>query len=57
VLNNVPFDVARHIGAEAVIAVNLSARRGPLFQESYVTSGYAESLVRQLLSRSRAMTL
>ncbi len=57
VLNNVPFDVARRMGAERVIAVNVSAYRAPLFQDQSVTGNPAESLVRQLLSHSRAMTL
>jgi predicted acylesterase/phospholipase RssA len=44
-------------GADHVIAVNVSAYRAPLFQDTPVTGMPVESLVRQLLSRSRAMTL
>ncbi len=57
VLNNVPFDVARRMGADQVIAVNVSANRGPLFQDAPVTGIPVESLVRQLLSHSRAVTV
>jgi len=55
-LNNVPFDVARNLGADWVIACNVSAHRGPLFQEPLLTGSRAESLMRQLLLRSGAMT-
>jgi len=55
-LNNVPFDVARQLGADWVIACNVSAHRGPLFQDPLLTGTRAESWVRQLLLRSGAMT-
>jgi NTE family protein len=55
-LNNVPFDVARNLGADWVIACNVSAHRGPLFQEPLLTGSRAESLMRQLLLRSGTMT-
>jgi NTE family protein len=56
-LNNVPFDVARHLGADYVIACNVTAHRSPLFETPPVTGNSAESFIRQLLSRSRAATL
>jgi NTE family protein len=55
-LNNVPFDVARHLGADYVIASNVSSHRGPLFHDP-PPSGPAQSLVRQLLLRTGAATL
>jgi NTE family protein len=55
-LNNVPFDVARQMGADWVIASNVSAHRGPVFQNPLLTGSGAESWVRQLLLRSGAMT-
>jgi len=57
VLNNVPFDVARHLGADYVIACNVSSHRGPLFHDPPPTGGPARSLVRQLLLRSGTATL
>ena len=36
-LNNVPFDVVGRMGADYVIAVNVSAYRAPLFQDTSVT--------------------
>ena len=57
VLNNVPFDVARNLGADWVIACNVNAHRGPLFLDLPTEGVQAESFVRQLLSRSRAATL
>ena len=57
VLNNVPFDVARHLGADYVIACNVSSHRGPLFHDPPPTGGPAQSLVRQLLLRSGTETL
>jgi NTE family protein len=56
-LNNVPFDVARQLGADWVIACNVSAHRGPLFHERSVTGTPAESFMRQLLFRAGAMTV
>jgi len=56
-LNNVPFDVARHLGADYVIASNVSSHRGPLFHDPPPTGGPAQSLVRQLLLRSGTATL
>jgi len=32
-LNNIPFDVARRLGADYVIASNVSSHRGPLFHD------------------------
>jgi NTE family protein len=55
-LNNVPFDVARQLGADWVIACNVSAHRGPVFQNPLLTGTGTESWVRQLLLRSGAMT-
>jgi len=55
-LNNVPFDVARQLGADYVIACNVSAHRGSAFQDPLLTGAHAESLVRQLLLRSGAIT-
>ena len=55
-LNNVPFDVARQLGADWVIACNVSAHRGPLFRDALLTGTRAESWVRQLLLRSGTMT-
>jgi NTE family protein len=56
-LNNVPFDVARNLGADWVIACNVSAHRGPLFHEASLTGMRAESFARQLLLRAGAMTV
>ena len=56
-LNNVPFDVARHLGADYVIASNVSSHRGPLFHDPPLTGGPAQSFVRQLLLRSGTATL
>jgi NTE family protein len=56
-LNNVPFDVARHLGADCVIASNVSSHRGPLFRDPPLPGGPAQSFVRQLLLRSGAATL
>jgi NTE family protein len=53
-LNNVPFDVARHLGAEWVIACNVSAHRGPLFRDTLLTGTRAESFVRQSHYRHHA---
>jgi NTE family protein len=51
-LNNVPFDVARHLGADYVIASNVTAHRSPLFQYPQLTGSRAESLIRQIMARS-----
>jgi len=56
-LNNIPFDVARHLGADYVIASNVSSHRGPLFHDPPLPGSPAQSLVRQLLLRSGAATL
>jgi len=56
-LNNIPFDVARRLGADCVIASNVSSHRGPLFHDPPPTGGPAQSLVRQLLLRSGTTTL
>ena len=56
-LNNIPFDVARHLGADYVIASNVSSHRGSLFHDPPLPGGPAQSFVRQLLSRSGAATL
>ena len=53
-LNNVPFDVARHLGAGYVIASDVLAHRVPLFQRPTSAARPVESLVRQLLFRSGA---
>ncbi len=57
VLNNVPFDVVRRLGADYVIASNVSSHRGPLFHDPPPTGSPAQSLVRQLLLRSGTATL
>jgi len=57
VLNNIPFDVARHLGADYVIASNVSSHRGPLFHDPPLLGGPAQSFVRQLLLRSGTATL
>jgi len=57
VLNNVPFDVARQLGADRVIACNVSAHRGPLFHNLTPTGNSAIPFVRQLLMRTGAATL
>jgi NTE family protein len=49
-LNNVPFDVARHLGADKVIACSVSFHRHSLFQNEALL-GKPESFVRQLASR------
>jgi len=56
-LNNIPFDVARRLGADSVIASNVSSHRGPLFHDPPPMGGPAQSLVRQLLLRSGTATL
>ena len=56
-LNNVPFDVARHLGADFVVASDVLAHRAPLFQNPASTARPVESLVRQLLFRSGAEAL
>jgi NTE family protein len=56
-LNNIPFDVARHLGADYVIASDVSSHRGPLFHDPPLTGGPAQSFVRQLLLRSGTATL
>jgi len=56
-LNNIPFDVARRLGADYVIASNVSSHRGPLFHDPPPMGGPAQSLVRQLLLRSGTATL
>ena len=56
-LNNVPFDVARQLGADLVIASDVLAHRAPLFQSPASKARPAESLVRQLLFRSGAEAL
>lgn len=56
-LNNVPFDVARQLGADRVIACHVSAHRGPLFQDTPLTGTGAESFLRQFLLRAGAMTM
>ena len=50
VLNNVPFDVARHLGADHVIACSVSFHRHSLFQNETLI-GESEPFVRQLASR------
>jgi NTE family protein len=56
-LNNVPFDVARHLGAEQVIASDVLAHRVPLFQNPASEARPVESLVHQLLTRTGAGAL
>ena len=56
-LNNVPFDVARQMGAEYVIASDVLSHRVALFQNPVSAARPVESLVRQLLFRSGAESL
>ena len=56
-LNNVPFDVARHLGAQQVIASDVLAHRVPLFQHPSSEVRPVESLVRQFLMRTGAEAL
>ena len=56
-LNNVPFDVARQMGADYVIASDVLSHRAPLFQNPALAARPVESVVRQLLFRSGAESL
>jgi len=56
-LNNVPFDVARHLGADYVIASNVSAYRPKLFQQQQPSGRAAESMLRQFLMGTGMSTL
>jgi NTE family protein len=56
-LNNVPFDVARQMGAEVVIASDVLSHHVPLFQNPAPAVRPVESLVHQLLFRSGAESL
>jgi NTE family protein len=56
-LNNVPFDVARQMGAEYVIASDVLSHRVPLFQNPTSAVRPVESLVHQLLFHSGAQSL
>lgn len=56
-LNNVPFDVARQMGAEYVIASDVMSHRVPLFQKPTSTVRPVESLVHRLLFHSGAEAL
>ncbi len=56
-LNNVPFDVARRLGADYVIASHVTAHRDALFQKPHLASNLAESFLQQIMARSRTLTI
>jgi NTE family protein len=53
-LNNVPFDVARRLGADRVIACDVTLHRHPLFQIVSLAHTPAEAVVQHLLFRTGA---